>query len=480
MKAPRAKLLSALTALALLACQGALGKTKSKSAKAVKPASGKQAVTSTAAENLTVNFSPYPPGILHPIRIGLGTHVAGARVAFWAPGAIFIDNRPVFSLKPQQWYYISGGRVVEQNTGRSFVLPRDKRAILASSAYIFWTNNRWYRGVVELISFGGTANIIDLLDLEDYLQGVVPSEMPSNWPLEALKAQAVAARSYAWAHMGSGSKWMRSEGYDLVPDVRDQAYKGLAAEANSSSWAVKLTHGYVLKDAGRVKSGFYRAWVGDDQENLNIRSSTVPESLLEQITGVPHIIGVTVKQWDADGNARALQILGQKKTREVYGVALAKMLNFSTPGILDVEPQGNKWIFTYRGPGNGIRGLSQHGAAMLAKRGWSCWLILQQYYEDPDGHLRLASINPVPKYFRWAAPPKDLPPGNTQAVRETPVESTSDDTTDRSGEKYIDDSDKSGDKDHDAKLDPKTETKTDADKSSSTSTDTDSSDTSPH
>jgi stage II sporulation protein D len=213
--------------------------------------------------------------------------------------------------------------------------------------------------------------------------------MPSSWHLEALKAQAVAARSYAWAHIGpERSKWCRAEGFDLVPDTRDQVYKGLAAEAKSTDFAIAMTIGIVLKDANRVKSGFYRAWVGDAFENLNIRMSSIPNSTMEKLTGVPKILGVTVKRWE-NGNATSIEVIGPKKSREVDGIVLARMLNFSTAGILDVKPAGNAWVFTYRGPGNGARGLSQHGADMLAANGWNWEQILRQYYQDPDGKLRI-------------------------------------------------------------------------------------------
>ncbi|HEY9871414.1 MAG TPA: hypothetical protein V6D08_19810, partial [Candidatus Obscuribacterales bacterium] len=87
------------------------------------------------------------------------------------------------------------------------------------------------------------------------------------------------------------------------------------------------------------------------------------------------------------------QVMGQKKNREVYGVALAKMLGLQTAGILDVHEEGPNWVFTYRGPGNGARGLSQHGANMLANNGWQYHQILQQYYQDTDGQLRLDYVD---------------------------------------------------------------------------------------
>src|SRR5262249_42598829 len=115
---------------------------------------------------------------------------------------------------------------------------------------------------------------------------------------------------------------------------------------------------------------------------------------LERLTGVSGIVGVTVKRWDANLNAHTIQVMGGKRgAKEVYGIALAKMLGLSTPGILDVKEDGGNWVFTCRGPGNGARGLSQHGANTLAKNGWRYEQILQHYYQDPDGQLRLAFID---------------------------------------------------------------------------------------
>lgn len=370
---------------------------------AAMPASAAKTVSKVApktqdSSRLFVPFGPYPRPMPHPIAVGILVRVPSAYFAIWNPGAVFVDGRPVFALKPRQAYLISGGQIVDMAGGPSFTLPVDKRSVIASAdtagEYYFWTANRWYRGSLEIINYGNVFTGVNVLDLESYLFGVVPSEMPANWHLEALKAQAVAARSYAVAHMGSGSKWRRSEGFDVVPDVRDQAYKGLAKEALSTHQAVNSTIGQVLKDSNRVKPGFYRATVGDTrEEDLNVRSRSVSSSTLEKLVGVPNIVGVTVKKWDIYGNATHLQILGQKKNTEVSGIALAQRLGFTTAGILDVNQQGDNWVFEYRGPGNGSRGLSQHGAQKLASAGWSYFLILQQYYQDTDGILRLESIN---------------------------------------------------------------------------------------
>jgi stage II sporulation protein D len=332
--------------------------------------------------------------MIHPMRIGIASRVPSARFACWEDGAVFIDETPIYPLKRGLVYYLTPGRLTEYASGQSIALPLDKRARIASRDYRIWANDKWYRGTLEIITIGGKVTVINLLDLENYLMGVVPSEMPANWSLEALKAQAVAARSYAWAHSlaQGGSKWA-SDGFDLVPDVKDQAYKGLGVEKPKSTLAVMQTQGIILKDSGKVKAGFYRAWVGDAMENLNIRRKLVSGAVLEKLTGVPQIVGMSVKVWDFNQNAQSLQVMGIKKSRDVSGLALAKTLGFETAGILDVAKEGADWRFTYRGPGNGARGLSQHGADMLAQRGWNYEQILRQYYQDQDGRLRLDYID---------------------------------------------------------------------------------------
>lgn len=349
-------------------------------------------------------FQPYPP-MQYAIRVGLLKRVPVARFCVWEPGAIFVNNQPVFDLQPRLVYTIANGQVRENSTGRTFSFPTTARALISSPDYRVWAANGWWRGSLEIIRFGNTFNVINVLDLEEYLLGVVPAEMPASWHLEALKAQAVAARSYAAAHMGKGSKWYNSQGYDVLPTVADQAYKGLAREAPSTFRAVQETRAIILKNANKVKAGFYRATVGGSgnmETNLNIRKSVVATSKLQSITGVPDIQGVTIKQWDpVTANANSIQIIGSAKTREVSGIHLAKMLGFSTAGILNIDEQGNSWVFTYRGPGNGMYGLSQNGANMLAKRGWRFDQILQQYYQDPDGKLHLDLMDTYkPMYVR--------------------------------------------------------------------------------
>jgi stage II sporulation protein D len=111
--------------------------------------------------------------------------------------------------------------------------------------------SRPYRGQLQVLVAGGTLRAVNHVALEPYLYGVVPSEMPRAWLPEALKAQAVAARSYALAVRKTGS-W-----FDLYPDTRSQVYLGIAGEAPTTTAAVQATAGQVVLNQGRVATTYF-------------------------------------------------------------------------------------------------------------------------------------------------------------------------------------------------------------------------------
>src|SRR5438874_4388050 len=107
-----------------------------------------------------------------------------------------------------------------------------------------------YRGSVQVDVVGGKLRAINVVGLEQYLYGVVPSEMPFSWAPEALKAQAVVARSYALATRRSGA-------FDLYPDTRSQVYLGVEHEKPSTTAAVDATAGQVVLYEGQVAKTFF-------------------------------------------------------------------------------------------------------------------------------------------------------------------------------------------------------------------------------
>jgi SpoIID/LytB domain protein len=121
-------------------------------------------------------------------------------------------------------------------------------------------DGRAYHGTFTVRSDGGHVSVVNSLALDTYLRGVVPSESPSHWPLAALEAQAVAARSYAVYELRP-SAW-----YDLLPTTSDQVYGGVAAEKPSTDKAVYATLGQVLTYGGQVARTYYSSSSGGRTE----------------------------------------------------------------------------------------------------------------------------------------------------------------------------------------------------------------------
>lgn len=116
-----------------------------------------------------------------------------------------------------------------------------------------YVGERWYRGKLLLLSLENKLLAVNYVDLEHYLSSVVGSEMHPTAPLEALKAQAVAARSYALVHLvRPASTW-----YNLGNTQRWQVYKGMNSEYNTSQLAVKATAGQIISYQGGVVESLY-------------------------------------------------------------------------------------------------------------------------------------------------------------------------------------------------------------------------------
>ncbi len=172
-----------------------------------------------------------------------------------------------------------------------------------------------YRGRLEVTSTGAVLQAIDVVALESYVLGVVPGEMPSTWPVAALEAQAVAARSYALASMVKGKPW------DLYPDGRSQQYLGVSAETVQTSTAVRATGRQVLLYRGKVATAFYSSSDGGRTASaLDVFGLDLPYLLSQP------------DPWD-DGSPYHVWA-----SKSFSGVQLAKALGVRSP-IVEVRSQ---------------------------------------------------------------------------------------------------------------------------------------------
>jgi len=149
----------------------------------------------------------------------------------------------------------TGAAVVKRLAGPVRLGPGSQPLRVDSSVGIGWAHDHWH-GLLRVIRSGSTLMLVDLAPLEYYLRGVVPSEMPSSWLAPALKAQAVAARSYAVATRHPSSQ------FDAYSDTRSQVYGPIEHEAASSTAAVTATEHQVVWYQGAVATTFFSSSSG--------------------------------------------------------------------------------------------------------------------------------------------------------------------------------------------------------------------------
>lgn len=123
--------------------------------------------------------------------------------------------------------------------------------------------NNSYSGLIELSYIAGKLRVVNVVPLEDYVKGVASAEVYASWPEEALKAQAVVARSYTLYNCGTHS----SDGFDICADTHCQSYKGIGAIADSIAAAVDATRGLIVTYNGEVALTTYHSSSGESTES---------------------------------------------------------------------------------------------------------------------------------------------------------------------------------------------------------------------
>lgn len=196
------------------------------------------------------------------IKIGLQTHVNKTFIGASTQAQIINcdTNKLIFVMEKMKGYEFKPYKdvIAIKVDGKWMKIKASKIVIKPEPSGFVSVKRKWYRGHFKVINDGLGLTVMNDIELEKYLQGVVPSEMPSSWELEAHKAQAIAARSYAIANMGKRSKY----GYDLKDTPEDQAYGGASAETPQTNQAVTETSGIVIVCQGKIVPAYYSASAG--------------------------------------------------------------------------------------------------------------------------------------------------------------------------------------------------------------------------
>ncbi len=251
---------------------------------------------------------------------------------------------------------------------------------------------------------GDKLMVLNVLDIESYLWGVVPSESYPSWPLETLKAQAVAARTYAYYQILHRKNWS----YDVVDNAGDQAYKGVDRETKRTTQAVNETRGMVLIEKNRpilamftANNGGYTAdasyifklnkeYLVAKPDPLSLKGKMAKWKRSYTIRDVEkrlRAIGLPVKglkeivptKRGPSGRIVKIKIVSNSITKE-YRTRTTLRRALGLPEILfKIEKQGNTLIFKGKGWGHGV-GYSQWGGAIMGEKGYNFKEILKFYY----------------------------------------------------------------------------------------------------
>ncbi|MCS6923336.1 MAG: SpoIID/LytB domain-containing protein [Fimbriimonadales bacterium] len=271
---------------------------------------------------------------------------------------------------------------------------------------------RRYRGHLEWVLRDGKLLTINWVSLDDYLKATLPREMPPNFHPEALKAQAVAARSFTFRRLNRYRQW----GYDLCDHAPCQVYGGVDAEHPSASAAVDATSGEVLFFEGRVLEAVYTGNCGGHTAPIEV--AMVGTRPVAPLRGAPDVSGdgkpfcsiapniaweltltreelerrfpqvgraqaLEVTQRTVGGHVQQVQLRGDRAALTLSGAAFRNALGVARVRSLrfNIQPNAQGWKLTGQGTGHGA-GMCQWGAQGRALAGQSYKQILEAYYPD--------------------------------------------------------------------------------------------------
>ncbi|MDP3089469.1 MAG: SpoIID/LytB domain-containing protein [Nitrospira sp.] len=278
-------------------------------------------------------------------------------------------------------------------------------------------------GLVHVVRRGKGLLVINQVDLEEYVKGVVPAEVNSTWHREMLKVQAVAARTYAlYQHMLSASR-----DYDVAASIQDQVYRGRQGVDARVQEAVESTRGLVVThDGAPIYAAFSSTAAGITEDAMvvwskdlpylkgvecpfdvaspyyqwkaSFRVTTLERNLRHQGFSVGTIATMTPVGFSRAGRVSKLRILHSKGELILRGEDLRKAVGYTVvPSTqFTIESMGQDIVLAGYGAGHAV-GLCQWGAKELAELGYSFSSILRYYYPGTElQNVALTKMPPVP------------------------------------------------------------------------------------
>ena len=306
-----------------------------------------------------------------------------------------IDNKKVlFFDKDNKTFY-------DLNNNNLLIKSFDKRGI--------WVDDKRYSGIINISFKNAQIYVVNKIGIEKYLSSVVGAEMPHEWPLEALKAQAIASRTYALKKKGNMM-------FDIDSTQKDQVYKGLESRTLKTQIAVKATRSLVVthnnklinalfhsssagqtensEDVWSNKYSYLRSVKAFDRNNpkLNWRKSFSKNELRNLFPLIGGIEKIKVLKTTSSGRIKSLKIIGQNGSKKILGKDFrgklrlnSTLFNYSFMGnnpneVINLNNTSKAYfLISGKGYGHGV-GMSQWGAKYMAQKGASADRILKHFY----------------------------------------------------------------------------------------------------
>jgi stage II sporulation protein D (peptidoglycan lytic transglycosylase) len=337
------------------------------------------------------------------IRVAI---VEGVRSVELRGDLLVMEAGECATCTPRSWRADAVRAVVV--TGAVEVDGRRAPAFRVSSGGPMRLNGREYEGRLDVLRNGDAAlTVVNELPLEDYLVGVLRAESSERWPMEALRAQAIASRTYAAYHrlLNAGRT------YHIVASTAHQQFVGRVIMGSSAWAAVQETTGQVLHWEGDLFPAFYHTNSGGYTEDprsvfagrslpglrpvvcplaagapnyqwaLELRLDDLSELLRRGGVGVGAVRNVEVTERTSSLRAGTVTVRGSARTQRMRGSDFRRVVGYDTlkSTLFAVAIDGDVARFSGRGHGHGV-GMCQWGAKSMAELGASSRQILTFYY----------------------------------------------------------------------------------------------------
>ena len=311
-----------------------------------------------------------------------------------------------------------GGKVYSKNNGiyiKNEFYPLKRLKIISSKDVTIAALGKSfrYRDTIEIIlGADNKFTVINVLDLETYTKGVLYHEVSHRWPMEAVKAQAVATRTYALYQ----STIKKDQLYDVSSDIYSQVYGGRSAERYRTNIAANRTRGQILMYDGKILPAYFHATCGGHTENVkelwehddlpplkgivclfcqeapyhrwktNFRSQDVQMLLNKNGYKLDLIKEIKVLEKTESGRAKTLLITTRNgKTANISGKKFREIIgpNILKSNFFDIEMKGYYFDILGQGWGHGV-GMCQWGAYFMSRQRYKYREILNFYYPGAE------------------------------------------------------------------------------------------------